>query len=1040
MNPLDPGRSVVIEACAGSGKTWLLVSRIVRLLLSGVELPEILAITFTRKAAGEMQDRLRQWLKFLAFSPDPEARAFLRERFLSDREIDALLPRARHLFEDSLSSRMNITTFHGWFLDILRQAPLSSNLAGMTLAESVSSLIEEAWQRFAEDLQSDHPASSHLQFLFAEYGLHHTRKLLAGFLEKRAEWWVYTGGRKDPAAYALERLRAELDIDPEEDVLEKFRSDSDLFRLLSEYAVLLGKNTESDRAVAVDLEKAISSGLPDFDLVRDMFFTRQGSMRVRKESATQEKRLGSKGQERLLELHNGIGSRLAEINEKILHQRIYRYNQSGLIAGHALLGFYQEIKDERGLIDFTDVEWRTFELLNISEHAEYMQYKLDSRYRHILLDEFQDTNPFQWQILKSWLSASNEAGLRPSVFLVGDPKQSIYRFRGAEARLFDIAADFLEREYGAIRLSQNLSRRSSPAIIECVNRVFPDFDRHETARDMPGRVEMIPLAEDGREEEKIRQGLRNPLVEPQSEIPDERLEAEAKAFASKLKEIVGRYPVKNEDGSIRAARYGDIMVLARKRANLSIYEKALKDLDIPYVGSSRGGLLDTLEATDIVALLAFLIAPFDDLHLAQVLKSPVFGCSEEDLVLLAGMKEGSWWQRMAGRDRHSSLGSAYGMLLGWMEHAGSLPVHDLLDRIYFEGDLLNRYRDAAPKAMKASVCANLLAFIELALEVDAGRYPSLPKFMAEIAAMRSSDEAPDEGLLGEVDDAVRFHTIHGAKGLEAPIVWLLGANAESEAMEEGYRVIVDWPPGGMRPTHFSLHSVKGEKGALRMPYFEAEAMHAAREDENLLYVAITRAAQALFVSGAPSRASASWYARIHDVIEAAADYAPAAVEGIRTPSVKAEDYAHLKGAAPFGTREISSPEMRHGIKLHEVLQNGLKGNEEETVRAAAEKILNAPHLQRFFDSKHYMNAKNEVAYVSKDGEIRRMDRLVEFGDEVWILDYKTGKNEAAYQAQMNEYRAAMQAVYDKPVRCGLVFSDGALVEVPKKETWPSRSE
>ncbi len=1036
MKALDPANNVVINACAGSGKTWLLVSRIVRLLLEGAEFSEILAITFTRKAAQEMQDRLRQWLRMLAFGADEEIETFLVERGIEKSRAKGMIPRARSLFEDSLANQMTVTTFHGWFLEILKRAPLAANLAGAALADSSSRLIEEAWQRFAEGLQHDkrNPASIHLEHLFSEYGLSNTRKLLTNFLEKRAEWWAYTTGQTDPLAHALERLASELEVD--EHIGEKFRTDVALTGLMKEYAVLLGRNTEKDKLLANELEEEISSGLPDFDRVWAVFHTKEGSLRSRKESKLQEERLKKEGQERFLELHHEIGMRLSEYRDAIGHLKIYRFNEAGLIAGCALLESYQDLKDEIGVIDFVDVEWRTYRLLNHSVHAQYMQYKLDSRYRHILIDEFQDTNPFQWQTLKCWLDASSDM----SIFMVGDPKQSIYRFRGAEARLFDIAADFLEREYGAIRLSQNLSRRSSPAIIECVNRVFPDFDRHETARDMPGRVEMIPLAEDGREEEKIRQGLRNPLVEPQSEIPDERLEAEAKAFASKLKEIVGRYPVKNEDGSIRAARYGDIMVLARKRANLSIYEKALKDLDIPYVGSSRGGLLDTLEATDIVALLAFLIAPFDDLHLAQVLKSPVFGCSEEDLVLLAGMKEGSWWQRMAGRDRHSSLGSAYGMLLGWMEHAGSLPVHDLLDRIYFEGDLLNRYRDAAPKAMKASVCANLLAFIELALEVDAGRYPSLPKFMAEIAAMRSSDEAPDEGLLGEVDDAVRFHTIHGAKGLEAPIVWLLGANAESEAMEEGYRVIVDWPPGGMRPTHFSLHSVKGEKGALRMPYFEAEAMHAAREDENLLYVAITRAAQALFVSGAPSRASASWYARIHDVIEAAADYAPAAVEGIRTPSVKAEDYAHLKGAAPFGTREISSPEMRHGIKLHEVLQNGLKGNEEETVRAAAEKILNAPHLQRFFDSKHYMNAKNEVAYVSKDGEIRRMDRLVEFGDEVWILDYKTGKNEAAYQAQMNEYRAAMQAVYDKPVRCGLVFSDGALVEVPKKETWPSRSE
>ncbi len=1035
MKALDPANNVVINACAGSGKTWLLVSRIVRLLLEGAEFSEILAITFTRKAAQEMQDRLRQWLRMLAFGTDEEIEAFLVERGIEQSRARGMIPKARSLFEDSLAKQMTVTTFHGWFLEILKRAPLTANLAGAALADSSSRLVEEAWQRFAEGMQRDpgNHASIHLEQLFSEYGLSNTRKLLTNFLEKRAEWWAYTFGRKDPVGYALQTLREELDVD--EHVIEKFRTDIELAGLMKEYAALLGRNAEKDKLLASELEEQISSGLPDFDRVWSVFHTKEGSLRSRSGNASQEKRLGSGGQERFLMLHHEIGMRLSEFRDAIVHLKIYRFNEAGLVAGCALLESYQDLKDEIGVIDFVDVEWRAYRLLNHSVHAQYMQYKLDARYRHILIDEFQDTNPFQWQTLKCWLDASSDM----SIFMVGDPKQSIYRFRGAEARLFDIAADFLEREYGAVRISQNLSRRSAPSIIECVNRVFPDFDRHETARDMPGRVEVIPLVEDEREEAEVRQDLRNPLLEPRSEIPDERLEAEARAFASKLKEIVGRYPVRGEDGSIRAARHGDIMVLARKRANLPIYEKALKDLDIPYVGSSRGGLLDTLEATDIVALLAFLIAPFDDLHLAQVLKSPIFGCTEEDLAQLAGMKEGSWWRRMAGMDRQSALGSARFMLQGWMDRAGSLPVHDLLDLIYFEGDLLNRYRDAAPKAMKASVCANLLAFIELALEVDAGRYPSLPKFMAEIAAMRSSEEAPDEGLLGEVDDAVRFHTIHGAKGLEAPIVWLLGANAESEAMEEGYRVLVDWPPGETKPAHFSLHSLKEEKGALRMPYFEAEAMHAAREDANLLYVAITRAAQAFFVSGSPSRASRSWFARILDVMDAPGDYAPAAVEDIPKPFAQTEDYAYLKRAVRAGGREVSSPEMRHGIRLHEILQNGLKGNEEETLRAAAEQILGAPHLRRFFDPAHYMSAKNEVAYVSMDGEIRRMDRLVEFGDEVWIIDYKTGKNEAVYQTQMNEYRAAMQAVYDKPVRCGLVFSDGTLIEVPKKESGPARS-
>lgn len=1027
MNPLDPGRSCVVEACAGSGKTWLLVSRMIRLLLSGAQFSELLAITFTRKAAQEMQSRLREWLKLMALEPDETVRDFLRERFLDDAEID--LPRARSLYEASLASPMTVTTFHGWFLEILRRAPLFSNLSGANLAESVSALVEESWQRFAEGLKSDHPAAPHLDALFLEYGLYNTRKLLTAFLEKRAEWWACTHGQADPVGFALERLRDELGVDPEEDVTGRF---SGIAGLLSEYAVLLGMNTESDKAAAVRLERAVSDGLSDFQTVWNVFFTRDGSLRNRKANPTQEERMGSSEQARLLSLHAEIGMRLEAIRDAQVHQKIFRFNESALLAGHALLECYQALKEEIGVIDFTDVEWRTFELLKHSGHAEYMQYKLDSRYRHILLDEFQDTNPFQWQILKSWLDASNDAGLRPTVFMVGDPKQSIYRFRRAEAGLFDIASDFLEREYGAVRLCHNLSRRSSPVVLECVNRVFPDFPRHEASRtDLPGRVEVLPLVREEASGPQASPELRNPLHVPRRESADSRVEAEARQFASRVKEIVGSYPVWNRDGTVRAARYGDIMALVSKRAHLGVYERALREAGIPYVGSSRGGLLDTLEASDLTALLAFLSAPFADLHLAQVLRSPIFDCADEDLMRLAALPGKTWWERLRQAEGDSKLGAACSMLGNWMDMTDRLPVHDLLDRIYFEGNLQHRYRDAVPGSMQAAVAANLQAYLELALKVDSGRYPSLPKFLAELAELRRFvDDSPDEGILGEVGNALRFHTIHGAKGLESPIVWLLGANASGEGRQENYDVILDWPPDAERPLHFSLHSVKEARGAARTAYFDREKRHAEREDGNLLYVAMTRAIQALFVSGSEGRSEKSWYGRISEAADNPEDCVPAADSGSdAAEAVIDADLSAFRQPFPAGKREVETPEMRYGTRLHEVLRRGISGYEDERLASDARAILESPVLGRFFDPDRYVSARNEVSYVSGSGEIRRMDRLVEFPDEVWILDYKTGEMKASYRDQLSEYRMAMQTVFAKPVRCGLIFTDGSLLEV-----------
>ena len=391
---LDPRRSVIVEACAGSGKTWLLVSRILRLLLAGAEPGEILAITFTRKAAQEMEGRLLEWLRDLALQPEDEARAFLAQRGLNGNEVETLLPQARELLEKVLAAPrgMTVNTFHGWFLELLRRAPLESGAVGnFTLLEQTSALLEEAWQGFAEDLADqrvDAPVASALRSLFRDRGLTNTRTLLLGFIAKRAEWWAYTADREEPVAFALERIREELKVDPEDDVLAKLWRNPILAAELQEYAGLLAMNTATDQKYAALLADAATLDDPAqrFAQVWRVCFTQDTQPRARKTSPTQAKRLGSAGDARLVELHDLICARLGEAAEALSAQAIYRFNAAGLACGDALLEHYQRLKEERQFLDFADVEWRVFRLLRRSDYAEYMQYKLDSRYRHILPD------------------------------------------------------------------------------------------------------------------------------------------------------------------------------------------------------------------------------------------------------------------------------------------------------------------------------------------------------------------------------------------------------------------------------------------------------------------------------------------------------------------------------------------------------------------------------------------------------------------------------------------------------------------------------
>jgi ATP-dependent helicase/nuclease subunit A len=1077
---LDPAQSVVIEACAGSGKTWLLVSRIVRLLLTGVKPSEILAITFTRKAAQEMEARLHGWLHLLATGDDNQVSEFLRDREVPEDEVAAMLPRARALFEEFLTDRPGITisTFHGWFLHLLKRAPLASGAAsGSNLVDQTSALVDEAWELFAEGLQRN-PGSqvAHaLHWLFETYGLENSRSVLTNFLHKRAEWWAFTRAQPEPLAFALERLRDDMPVGPGIDVISEMFADRSLLRNLEEYANLLDRNaTETDVRFASQLRAALieTDSVRRFERIWPVLFTANAELRVRKTSKAAEKRLGNDGQLRFLELHQELGRTLNEARTLLAEQAVYRLNEAGLSCGVELLDRYQSIKHERGLLDYTDVEWRAWLLLSRSDYAEYMHYKLDARYRHILLDEFQDTNPLQWQTIRSWLEASADVQSQPRVFLVGDPKQSIYRFRRAEPRLFDIARAYLCERHAARALEQNATRRNAPAVVSVVNSVFDgvmqNFNAHSALRDsLPGMVEALPLFAGSKTGDAQPQRWRNPLDLPRADETDRRRALEGEQLAARITEMVGRQQILDQD-TRQTVRYKDILVLVARRTHLATYERELRHAQIPYVSTRQGGLLDTLEAADLTALLEFLVVPFADLQLATALRSPIFSASDDDLMTISHDGGGGWWKCLCKmvQDGTASdaLARAQRLLDGWMQGVDLLPVHDLLDRIYFESDLARRYEAAVPPSMRTGVAANLRAFMEVALSTDAGRYPSLQGFLHELSNLRraAADEAPDIGVVAEGMDAVRILTVHGAKGLEAPVVWLLDANAEAKRVDT-FDCLVDWPPDADSPAHFSLFSRKEERGESRARLFDQDAQLAEREDMNLLYVAMTRAQQVFIASGIESRADEdSWYHRLSSAIEVAGTGARLPVSDV-TPSSgyspenlsveNAQSADTLRAPLRVGKRtdDLVDRRRRHGTLVHAALEKSvppaaidghddlrdkleMADHEFDKLWEEVQLIVAEPQLARFFQPEHYVRAYNEFAYVSRQGELRRMDRVVEFDDEIWILDYKTGDSidaenlEAAarpYRNQLMEYCTALgELMPGKPVKSALIFSGG----------------
>jgi ATP-dependent helicase/nuclease subunit A len=401
-------------------------------------------------------------------------------------------------------------------------------------------------------------------------------------------------------------------------------------------------------------------------------------------------------------------------------------------------------------------------------------------------------------------------------------------------------------------------------------------------------------------------------------------------------------------------------------------------------------------------------------------------------------------------------------------------VHDQLDRIYFEADVLERYRQAAPEAMRGAVQANLQAFIQRALDTDSGRYPSLQRFLHELADLREApaEEAPDEGIVGDAGNAVRIYTVHGAKGLESPVVWLLDAASPADS-GRGYDAVIEWPPEDAAPRSFSLSTVKNESSTAQQAIVDKEKELAEREELNLLYVAMTRAQQAFIVSGAEirDRKPGSWYEKVRAATLAASggsgDASSVAAHGsdlsasqsARSGKPPSRDVPvpidpRLGTAVPTGTRHdpVTGRGAVYGTHFHALMERltgagspersvvqrelGLGDHEFVPLWDQARGLLGRAALARFFDSRQHRRALNEVSYVAESGEVRRIDRLVEFESEVWVLDYKTGESPAdtlladQYRTQIGEYCAAVRAVYPgTPVRGLIVFSGGQLMEV-----------
>jgi len=915
-----PENNVVVQAAAGTGKTWLLTSRIIRLLLEGSEPGAILAITFTRKAAGEIHERVTERLFALAAS---DAEALVKQL----AEIGAGTDQtsrdiARGLYEKHLGAihALRTTTFHAFCQEILRRFPLEADVPpGFELAEATAELEQAAWLALDRKAFRDKEGAlaGALDTLLKECaGVAGTRTALDDFLTHRSDWWAYTENEPDPAGFAATQLRQWLDTTDSTDPLMAFVQHPEMHQRIARYAELLGGHlTATNQEHLADLTRALSDGTPSlqtFNRIRAVLLTDKDEPRQMKRSQTLENKLGANHADELVGLHQEIASHLLAAIAGFKRQGTCRISQAWYVCGMALLEEYQRLKMERGLLDFADLEWKTYRLLNRSRHAEWVQYKLDQRIDHLLVDEFQDTNPTQWRLLLPLLQemVAGDPERRRSVFLVGDEKQSVYRFRRADPRLFHAARHWLQQHAQAQTLTQHLSWRSSPAIIRFVNLVFhrpsdtdaetdgdyplQDFQKHDTHhQQLWGRAELLPLI---RRQDLPRgnadQAWRNPLEQPRQTDEDTRHRQEGDLIAGKIRQLLGT-PVADKD-RVRPMTGDDIMILLRDRTHARLYEEALRRAGIPYIGTGRGVFMQSLEVRDLMHLLRHLIEPYNDLALASALRSPIFAASEDDLLRLAQDPPGSWRERLARLTSDltpdGALSRAQRLLPRWSAYVGRLPVHDLLDRIYCEGNVVARYLAAAVPHLRSRVEANLNRFLELALEVDSGRYPSLSHFLAYLERHSEDDDKSPADPAWNRAPRVRVMTIHAAKGLEAPVVFLADAARGSRNRDRGMRSLIDWPVNDPRPRYFHLAGAKKNIDDVSLALQNEQQWSVRREEANLLYVALTRARQMLYISGCePGQGDRGWYGFIEKRLRQAEDSGEAARAGLRLNPVSLDE-------------------------------------------------------------------------------------------------------------------------------------------------------
>ncbi len=900
---------MVLRAAAGSGKTKVLVDRFVRLCLAGCQPKSILAVTFTKKAAVEIKERLLQTVQRFAVMTSAELEEALRE-LLGCPPTVGQRRRAAQLYAEILEDLpgLPVGTIHAFCQQILGRFAAEAGLdPHFGILERDDELWDEALDRLEREVASNAqaraelatlaatPAGARIQLTALKQDRVHLERWLQRIREQaegtsapalpgagagaqfrdRAALWprlvtdlrgtlfrrTVLADQQDPARRHLAEPAAQAVIqlataglarieESEVEVTAGFQKQAATLRArLQEAAARL--RAAAAAADPDETEAAVADYLAE---VSGLLVTTDGKLR------TFQGKRASKNSRQLL-----FAEVAAPVLEILLLSRqleLLRWNERLLRFGARALDIYDELKRRDGWVDFQDLEGLAWALMR-SELGPYVQYRFDQVLEHILVDEFQDTNRNQWEILQpfatEFLAGESARNGGRTLFLVGDLKQSIYAFRGAEPAIFEEVAAWLSRHPDCRTLTLPTNFRSLPALVTTVSRLF---QQEPLAGNWPPGEAASAVQGAARDEAPGQVVFLPPFGEAAEDLDGHQRAAQAAVAIAR--HLAGQGETRED--SPPPLSWGDFLVLCRSRTHIATYEQALREANIPIVPAGRGMLARSREVRDILVLLRWLTYPEDDTALASVLRSPIFRLDEIALQRLlarhseAGVRRkdrgraDSLWSVLRSRAPELDLEEAKALLDDWRNRVGLASGHDLLRHVYRTGHILERFTAALGEQARH----NLLRLMDLALSPELGSTPTLRRLVRLV--QRAADTAAEEEAIppAAVGGRVRLMTVHAAKGLEAPVVLLVDADTPAREGGGSVRLRPDDPDGplfyGVKREHVAGPRLPTGACPLAAGPLAAAAawsrQEARREETDILYVGMTRARDALFVLGA----------------------------------------------------------------------------------------------------------------------------------------------------------------------------------------------